>query len=141
MTQHADLLIKNSILLTMDENLTVYSPGALAVEVRADDSSTFDLARPLDDAETRTSVEAERTFLAAVGGGCLAPVSAHARVRKGHFTISAFASDPDGKAVLRSQGEGDPAKATSIAETVARDLLDRGAAGLIATSMQVGGND
>lgn len=32
MTHDADLILKNAILLTMDENLTIYEPGALAVK-------------------------------------------------------------------------------------------------------------
>ena len=115
--------------------------GALAVETRADDQATLALARPLNDADTRTSVDAERAFLAAVGGGCLAPVSAHARVRKGHFTISAFAADPDGRTVLRAEGEGAPPDGVRIAEKLARDLLDRGAGDLIAAAVGDGFHD
>jgi hydroxymethylbilane synthase len=115
--------------------------GALAVEARADDKATLALARPLNDVDTRTSVDAERAFLAAVGGGCLAPVSAHARVRKGHFTISAFAADPDGRTVLRAAGESVPSDGVRIAEKLAKDLLDRGAADLIAAGVGDGSRD
>jgi hydroxymethylbilane synthase len=48
--------------------------GALALQVRAGEE---DLVRAADDAETRERVEAERAVVAAVGGGCLAPVAAH----------------------------------------------------------------
>jgi hydroxymethylbilane synthase len=48
--------------------------GALALQVRADDEQ---LVAAVDDPETRARVEAERTVVAAVGGGCLAPVAAH----------------------------------------------------------------
>jgi hydroxymethylbilane synthase len=48
--------------------------GALALQVRAGDEQ---LVAAADHAETRRRVEAERAAVAAVGGGCLAPVAAH----------------------------------------------------------------
>src|SRR6059058_4299063 len=48
--------------------------GSLALQVRAGGE---ELVAAADDAETRRRVEAERTTVAAVGGGCLAPVAAH----------------------------------------------------------------
>jgi hydroxymethylbilane synthase len=48
--------------------------GALALQVRAGEEA---LVAHADDAETRRRVEAERRCVAAVGGGCLAPVAAH----------------------------------------------------------------
>jgi hydroxymethylbilane synthase len=48
--------------------------GALALQVRAGEEER---AAAVDDAETRRRVEAERVTVAAVGGGCLAPVAAH----------------------------------------------------------------
>jgi hydroxymethylbilane synthase len=48
--------------------------GALALQVRAGEQH---LVAAADDPETRERVEAERAVVAAVGGGCLAPVAAH----------------------------------------------------------------
>ena len=48
--------------------------GALALQVRAGEEA---LVAAADDPETRERVEAERAVVAAVGGGCLAPVAAH----------------------------------------------------------------
>jgi hydroxymethylbilane synthase len=56
------------------ELLPEAAQGALALQVRAGEE---DLAAAADDAETRARVEAERSVVAAVGGGCLAPVAAH----------------------------------------------------------------
>jgi hydroxymethylbilane synthase len=50
--------------------------GALALQVRADDDSTRQMVRVLDDDETRRAVEAERIFLAAMGAGCDTPLGA-----------------------------------------------------------------
>ena len=48
--------------------------GVVALQVRAGEE---DIVAHADDAETRRRVEAERACVAAVGGGCLAPVAAH----------------------------------------------------------------
>jgi hydroxymethylbilane synthase len=48
--------------------------GALALQVRAGEEHFVAAA---DDSATREQVEAERTVVAVVGGGCLAPVAAH----------------------------------------------------------------
>ena len=56
-----------------EELLPEAAQGALALQVRAGEQH---LAAAADDAETRRRVEAERAVVAAVGGGCLAPVAA-----------------------------------------------------------------
>jgi hydroxymethylbilane synthase len=57
-----------------DELVPEAGQGALALQVRAGDEQLVSAA---DHAETRRRVEAERTCVAIVGGGCLAPIAAH----------------------------------------------------------------
>jgi hydroxymethylbilane synthase len=57
-----------------DELLPEAGQGALSLQVRAGEESRVAHA---DDAETRRRVEAERACVAAIGGGCLAPIAAH----------------------------------------------------------------
>ena len=52
--------------------------GALAVECRVDDGATRRALAVLDDLRVRRGVEAERAFLAELGGGCTLPVGAFA---------------------------------------------------------------
>jgi hydroxymethylbilane synthase len=58
----------------LDELLPEAGQGALALQVRAGETH---LVAAADHEETRMRVEAERAVVAAVGGGCLAPVAAH----------------------------------------------------------------
>jgi hydroxymethylbilane synthase len=60
--------------LEPDVMLPEAGQGALALQVRAGEEHLVESA---DDPETRRRVEAERACVAAVGGGCLAPVAAH----------------------------------------------------------------
>jgi hydroxymethylbilane synthase len=68
--------------------------GALAVQCRADDVIARPLVGRLDDAGTRTAVEAERAFLAASGGGCRSPLGALGTVRDGTLELLVGAADP-----------------------------------------------
>jgi hydroxymethylbilane synthase len=76
--------------------------GALALQVRAGEE---ELAAAADDPETRHRVEAERRTLAAVGGGCLAPVAAH----HDGVTLTGLVAAEDGSWVERVSGH-DPAE-------------------------------
>jgi hydroxymethylbilane synthase len=64
--------------------------GAIAVECRRDDAATLDRLALIDDADAHVCVLAERAFLAALGGGCDAPVGAHALVSHGEITLTGF---------------------------------------------------
>ena len=77
--------------------------GALAVQVRRGDGETASLVAPLDDADVRSAVVAERALLKAMGGGCRAPVGAVVSAVNGSLTLIAGAVTPDGRArhVLR----------------------------------------
>jgi hydroxymethylbilane synthase len=75
--------------------------GALALQVRAGDEK---LVQAVDDGETRVRVEAERAVVAAVGGGCLAPVAAH----QDGSTLTGLVAAEDGSWIERHTGD-DPA--------------------------------
>jgi hydroxymethylbilane synthase len=75
--------------------------GALALQVRAGEE---ELVATADDPDTRERVEAERAVVAAVGGGCLAPVAAH---HDGSALTGLIAAE-DGSWIERRSG-GDPA--------------------------------
>ena len=117
--------------LDIDSWPTAPGQGALASEVRRGEER---LVRALDHAETRTAVEAERHVLALLEAGCSAPVGAHAVVDAGLLLLSASVYSLDGATILTSShgavwpDDGDPAR--DVAEAVARELIDAGAAGL-----------
>jgi hydroxymethylbilane synthase len=85
-----------------EELLPEAGQGALALQVRVGDEG---LVAAADDAETRRRVEAERTCVSAIGGGCLAPVAAH----HDGTTLSALVAADDGTWVERRTGD-DPVR-------------------------------
>ncbi len=80
------------------ELLPEAAQGALALQVRAGEEQ---LVAAADHAETRRRVEAERAAVAAVGGGCLAPVAAH---HDGTMLTALIAAE-DGSWVERRSGD------------------------------------
>jgi hydroxymethylbilane synthase len=87
--------------------------GALALQVRAGDEH---LVAAADDAETRKRVEAERAVVAAVGGGCLAPVAAH----HDGSTLTALVAAEDGSWVERRTGHDPAALGVELADASTR---------------------
>jgi hydroxymethylbilane synthase len=84
-----------------DVMLPEAAQGALALQVRAGEEH---LVAACDHAETRRRVEAERSVVAAVGGGCLAPVAAY----HDGTTLTALIAAEDGSWIERRTGD-DPA--------------------------------
>jgi len=106
--------------------------GALAVECRAGDDETREALAAIDHGPSRRALEAERAWLAEVGGGCDLPVGAHAKVDSdGRLRLTAMIGTADGRVVLRDTADGDdPAE---LGRRLARHLLDdAGGASLLA---------
>ena len=80
------------------ELLPEAAQGALALQVRAGEEQ---LVATADHAETRRRVEAERAAVAAVGGGCLAPVAAF----HDGTTLTALIAAEDGSWLERRSGD------------------------------------
>jgi hydroxymethylbilane synthase len=77
--------------------------GALAVECRSDDVDTIALLAAIEDAAVRRSVDAERAFLAELGGGCTLPVGALASVAADSAVrIVGLLATHDGRSVVRA---------------------------------------
>jgi len=91
-----------------EELLPEAAQGALALQVRRGEEH---LVVAADHEETRRRVEAERAAVAAVGGGCLAPVAAH----HDGVTLTGLVAAEDGSWLERRTGD-DP-------EALGRELL------------------
>jgi len=108
--------------------------GALAVECRADDAVVRRALAAIDDMAVRAVVEAERAFLAELGGGCTLPVGAHAVAVGGDgppadragggslLHLTGLLAGGDGHVVLRHAASGDDGPV--LGRSVARYLLD-----------------
>jgi hydroxymethylbilane synthase len=90
------------------ELLPEAAQGALALQVRAAEEQLVSAA---DHPETRRRVEAERSCVAAIGGGCLAPVAAY----HDGDTLTALVAAEDGSWIERRTGTDPAALADELA--------------------------
>lgn len=107
-------------VLDVDVLIPQVGQGALAVEVRADDERARRLVAAVEHADSRRRVDAERAFLAELGGDCDLPAGAHAVLVGGEdVEVRALLADEAGvvhRAALR--GPDGPA----VGAAVAREL-------------------
>lgn len=115
--------------LPIDVMLPAPGQGALAVQCRTGDAETLRLLAALDDAATRKSVTAERSFLAGLGGGCAVPVAAYATA-EARISLQGLVASVDGKRLLRVQGDGDDA--AELGRGLAGEAVRQGAGELLA---------
>ena len=119
------------------------SQGALALQARADDAITLAAVAPLDHAASHAAVVAERACLAALAGGCLAPIGGWARTaEEGGLALGACVLEDDGGVVRRLVAEGATPRdegdevsvpaAEELGREVAAGLLARGAVAMLA---------
>lgn len=73
--------------------------GALAIEIRQDDTRTARYIGPLDDPDVRVAVEAERAAMAELEGGCRIPLGAVCLIIDGRCTLHLKMLEPDGSGV------------------------------------------
>ena len=101
--------------------------GALALEIRRDDSSTRDLLRPLNREADFLCVLAERAFLAELGAGCAIPAAAYGTFDGGNLTLRGTMAAPDGTHVVRAIMNGvDPIELGQRVAGHVRDELGGG---------------
>lgn len=104
--------------------------GTLAAECRDDDAATRDALVAIEHEPSRLALEAERAFLAELGGGCDLPVGALAVLRGGVLEVEGLIASLDGHVVLRRRACGrDP---LDVGRSLAHDLLDQGGRWLLA---------
>jgi hydroxymethylbilane synthase len=103
--------------------------GALAIETRASDRRARRLLCLLDHIPTRRAVTAERAVLAALGGGCLVPLGAHATIDEDGETMRLLGvvASLDGARLLRVERAGSAHRPVALGRTVARELIRQGA--------------
>ncbi|MCX7428126.1 MAG: hydroxymethylbilane synthase [Planctomycetia bacterium] len=111
--------------------LPAVGQGALGLETREDDAWARAAVAPLDHPATHAAVLAERTMLAALEGGCLAPIGAWARMENDVLALTGRVLSLDGRTRLDSTLTGDPEGPEALAHRVAEALLNQGAGDLI----------
>lgn len=101
--------------------------GAIGIQLRANDKTMHEIIAPLGHAETRTTVTAERTLLAVLGGGCQVPLGAYAMIQGDRLKLSAIVVAEDGRRSFSRVVEGNPSNPEALGRETAEKLLSLGA--------------
>ncbi|MBT6176227.1 MAG: hydroxymethylbilane synthase [Deltaproteobacteria bacterium] len=99
--------------------------GALAIQIRSDDSVAQAAISALHDPLTAKAVETERLLLGYFGGGCHLPLGAFGSHEGSLISLQALVASPDGKEHFRAFAKGE--KADLVAADVHAQLCSQGA--------------
>lgn len=104
--------------------------GAIAVQCRSGDPVAALLER-VNHAPTWAAVRAERAFLAALEGGCAAPIAAYAHLEGASLILDGLVASTDGRTVLRFRAAGTVAAPESLGSDLAEQARRAGAGKLL----------
>jgi hydroxymethylbilane synthase len=119
-------------VLPPDVMLPAAAQGALGIQIREDDDELYQLLRRVADGATEHETLAERAFLAALGGGCQVPIGALAGIEEGTLRLQGCVCSRNGDRILRGEISGQVSLADALGRKLARQLLEQGAADLVA---------
>jgi len=108
--------------------------GVLAVEIRTGDHRMETMLSPVENAETRFAITAERAFLEILGGGCQVPVGAYAKSDGEQLVLTVFLASEDGEKCFRAELRGQPHEPKQLANDAYLELVEQGAGQLLAQS-------
>jgi len=113
--------------LNPTEFLPAIGQGALGIEIRSEDEAIRELLAPLHDPDTAVAVQAERSLLKGLEGGCQVPIAGHAQGSNGRVELTGLVASLDGKQIVRLTRSASRDQAEFLGRDLARELLDAGA--------------
>lgn len=117
----------------LDRSSFVPAPGQGAIAVTASDPDVIDRIRSgIDNPHTRVTTTVERTILAELGGGCIAPIGVNALLQGQHVHTRVQVASTDGSTMLNETRKLPVDSHGEAAAEFAAALADEGAAELIA---------
>ncbi len=100
--------------------------GALGIEYRVDRPELDELLAFLDHVDSRVCVEAERSFLFGLDGGCQVPIAGYATLYGDEITLTGVVADLCGERVVRRQASAPSHAALELGAKVAKAVLADG---------------
>ncbi len=113
--------------LETDVSLPAIGQGAVGIECRSNDERINNLIAPLNHAETRTRVLAERAMNNRLEGGCQVPIAGHSVLENGELYLRGLVGSPDGNTMVRAERRGPADTAEAMGTDLADELLANGA--------------
>ena len=126
-----------STLLQVGACVPAPGQGIIAVEIRLSDDRAAAAVATIDDGASRTALEAERTVVTSLGGGCQMPIGVHAEVAGGVITLKAIVLSLDGTRAIRAESRGPMTDPHEVGAAAAENLRAQGAEEILADVQRV----
>jgi len=107
--------------------LPAVAQGAIAIECRDGDSQSIELLSVLNDAATRTCVEAERAMNRRLHGSCTVPIAAYATLEGKILSLEGLVGSADTGECIRASEVGRASDPEGLGRLVATELKLKGA--------------
>jgi hydroxymethylbilane synthase len=120
-----------SLALPADACIPAPGQGIVSIEIQRDRRDLAHLLQNISDDRAMDSLIAERAIVAALGGGCQMPLGALAEVDGSAMTVRAVVVTQDGTRAVRCETSGRRDDAKALGESLAKTLLDCGAAEIL----------
>ncbi len=115
-----------SELIDPEVMIPACSQGAIAIEIRENDSFIEEILSKINDSETLITTNAERAFLKTLEGGCQIPVGSFSKIEGNQFHITGFISNIDGSQFLKETASANVDNAVEISVEIAKKLFSNG---------------
>ncbi|MCC7263576.1 MAG: hydroxymethylbilane synthase [Candidatus Latescibacteria bacterium] len=112
--------------------LPAVGQAALGLQMRADQERR-PLVEVLSHPPTLAAVNAERSLLRSLGGGCQAPIAAWGRIEDGALRVQGLVGRADGSQLVRAEVKGNAVEAETLGVQLADELRRQGADALLGT--------
>nr|WP_321454278.1 hydroxymethylbilane synthase [uncultured Carboxylicivirga sp.] len=100
--------------------------GAIAIEIRVNDSKIEELISTLHCEQTYNKITAERSFLNELEGGCQIPIGAYATLEGDNLVLTGMVALPNGLNEIRATEIGKSADAEKIGRRLGQKIITLG---------------
>lgn len=114
--------------LSLEEMIPAPGQAAMGIEILSEDERARSLAAPINRFRSQAEVLAERSFLSAMGGGCLQPLAAIARATHEQLTLRGVVFSSDGGRWWEDEVAGSLSEHEDLGKTLAEKMKSKGAA-------------
>jgi hydroxymethylbilane synthase len=135
-----------SMTLPVDACVPAPGQGIVAIEAREGDARAAAAIEPITDAVAAAALDAERAVVEALGGGCQPPIGAIALPKTdasgtaSELSLTAVVVALDGSRAIRAHVHGAVTSARLLGRAVGCQLLEEGAADILAAAERVRAN-
>ena len=114
-------------------SLPAVGQGALGIECRSDRGDMIAALAPLNHADTRWCVEAERALSRTLAGSCQIPLGGFAEINGAHANLRGFVASPDGSRMVYDEiSAPSSTMPQDLGNAVAQRLIAKGAREILA---------